>query len=175
MQSALSNCNSLTALPCASLYRLQNEDTSMIIDMFSKNQSNASCNSSYAYNSNVNVFADVENELQVVKQIMIDVLSNDSSKYDFFTIRCGNSTKSAQENTAVGYVILRKYLNRHELLYHFHLPNNDQHLANERAAIISLRLHPLYHNCSDSIFRNLAAKTDYNDFYFICARNVGSC
>lgn len=128
---------------------------------------------SFAYNSKINALADIDNEILVIKQIMADVLSNENSEYNFFTIRCGNSTKPVHENTAVGYVVLRKYLNRHELLYHFHLPNNDPHLENERAEIISLRLHPLYHNCCDVILRNLAAKTNYYDFYFIYARNVG--
>ncbi|XP_017959932.1 cilia- and flagella-associated protein 61 [Drosophila navojoa] len=160
-----------------SLFPLQNEDIDLIMDMFSDvnkpahERTYSSASVSYAYNSKINTLADIDNEILVIKQIMADVLSNKNSEYNFFTIRCGNSTRPVQENTAVGYVVLRKYLNRHELLYHFHLPNNDHHLENERAEIISLRLHPLYHNCCDVILRNLAAKTNYYDFYFIYARN----
>lgn len=131
-----------------------------------------SSDSSFSYNSKVNAFVNIDNEVQVIQQIMNDVLEKENSNYDVFTIRCGNSTKAAIHNTAIGFVILRKFLHYHELHYHYHLPNNDQHLDNERAEIISLRLHPLFSNCCDVILRNLAAKTRYFDFYFIYARNV---
>ncbi|XP_030555401.1 cilia- and flagella-associated protein 61 isoform X1 [Drosophila novamexicana] len=159
-----------------SLYRLESTDFDIVVDLAKGGQMfsdlrDLSSDSSFSYNSKVNAFVNIDNEVQVIQQIMNDVLEKENSNYDVFTIRCGNSTKAAIHNTAIGFVILRKFLHYHELHYHYHLPNNDQHLDNERAEIISLRLHPLFSNCCDVILRNLAAKTRYFDFYFIYARN----
>jgi len=130
--------------------------------------------SSFSYSSKVNTHEHSDNELRVIAQIMEDVLDNEDSEFDVFTIRCGNSTKPAKENTAIGFVIVRRFLYHHNLHKHYHLPKHDYHLSHERAEIISLKLHPLFNNSCDIIFRNLSAKTKYFDFYFFCGRKVSN-
>ncbi|XP_034480066.1 cilia- and flagella-associated protein 61 [Drosophila innubila] len=158
-----------------SLYRLQREDAD-IVQGLAKNfqleidKKGLSASSSFSYSSKVNTHAHSDNELIVIEQIMEDVLANDSSDFDVFTIRCGNSSKPAKENTAIGFVILRRFLYHDDLHRHYHLPKDDYHLVHERAEIISLKLHPLFHNSCDVIFRNLSGKTKYFDFYYFCAR-----
>lgn len=126
---------------------------------------------SFSYNSKVDSRAHVRNELWMIHKIMQDVLTNEDSEFDVFTIRCGNSSKPAKDNTTIGYVILRRFLHHAQLQQQYHLPRID-HLRSERAEIISLKIHPLFHNASDIIFRTLAAKTKYYDFYFIQPREV---
>lgn len=102
----------------------------------------------------------------VIEKIIEDVLENEDSEFDVFTIRCGNSSRPAKENTTIGYVILRRFLHHAQLHQQYHLPRND-HLRTERAEIISLKIHPLFNTASDIILRTLAAKTKYYDYYFI--------
>ncbi|EDW02631.1 cilia- and flagella-associated protein 61 [Drosophila grimshawi] len=157
------------------MYRLEKDDADRILNLamsghtFSEVKT-VSPASSFSFNPKADAFINIDHELQVIKHIITEVLDNESSEYDVFTIRCGDSNKSAKENTAIGFVILRKFLNHHELYFHYHLPKNDNHLNNQRAEIISLKLHPLFNDSSDVIFRILAAKTNYCDFYFIVAR-----
>lgn len=131
----------------------------------------AKSESSFSYNSKVDSRAHVRHELWVIEKIMHDVLTNKDSDFDVFTIRCGNSSRPAKDNTTIGYVILRRFLHHAQLQQQYHLPRIDQ-LRSARAEIISLKIHPLFNNASDIIFRTLAAKTNYYDFYFIQPREV---
>ncbi|KAH8407517.1 hypothetical protein KR222_004808, partial [Zaprionus bogoriensis] len=153
-----------------SLYRMEARDVetiqSLAVDAGNNEESRRS---SYSYNSKVNTKVHLHNELQVIEQIISDALQNEDSEFDVFTIRCGNSTKPREENTTVGYVILRRFLHHRELQQNYHVPRQD-HLSSERAEIISLKLHPLFNISCDVIFRNLAAQTKYFDFYYITAR-----
>ncbi|KAM8711239.1 hypothetical protein ACLKA7_000387 [Drosophila subpalustris] len=158
-----------------SLYRLQREDVEIVQEMamrlsLNTGKKSISESSSFSCSSKVNTHVHSDNEMMVIQQLMEDVLYNESSEFDFFTIRCGISSKPAKENTAIGYVILRRFLYHHDLHRHYHLSKRDPHLGHERAEIISLKLHPLFNNSCDAIFRNLSGKTQYFDFYYFCAR-----
>ncbi|ALC42280.1 CG30275, partial [Drosophila busckii] len=160
-----------------SLYKLEANDVETVQDLILGGSTQMTSSflypdSSFSYSSKVNAYADIEHELNVLNLIMTDVLNNDDTEYFAFTIRCGNSTKLAQENTIIGFVFLRPYNCHHELLHHYHLPNFDHHLKFHRAEILSLKLHPLFHISSDVIFRELAKNTNYFDFYFITSREV---
>ncbi|KAH8307392.1 hypothetical protein KR044_011244 [Drosophila immigrans] len=158
-----------------SLYRLEREDVETIqrlamnyqVDVDSKS---LSYSGSFSYSSKVNTHAHTDNEVRVIEQIMEDVLENPLSEFDVFTIRCGNSCKPAHENTPIGFVIVRRFLYHRDLLRHYHLPKYDHHLDQGRAEIITLKLHPLFNNSCDLIFRSLAGRTNYFDFYFFCCR-----
>lgn len=127
--------------------------------------------SSYLYSRKVDSRTRERNELSVIEKIMKDVLENVDSEFDVFTIRCGNSSRPAKENTTIGYVILRRFLHHAQLQQQYHLPRID-HPRAEHAEIISLRIHPLFNSASDIILRTLAAKTKYFDFFFIEPREV---
>lgn len=130
--------------------------------------------SSVSYCSKVNLRAEVENELIVLDAIMKDVLENEYSDFYMFTIRCGNSTKPANENTSVGFVVVRQFHDHSKLYDHYNLSRREAHLDRLRAEIISLRLHPLFIVSSSLILRELAKKTNFYDFYFITPFSV-SC
>lgn len=157
----------------SSLYRLEAEDVPVIesLALDSSRHGDDTTRSSFSYNSKVDAFAQTRKQIWVIKQIMQDVLQNEDSEFDVFTIRCGNSSRPANENTTIGYVILRRFMHHSDLQYHYHLPQYD-HLRNERAEIISLKLHPLFNNACDVILRSLAAMTKYYDYYFIERRKV---
>nr|XP_044251728.1 cilia- and flagella-associated protein 61 isoform X1 [Drosophila takahashii] len=157
-----------------SLYKLAKEDVSVVHKMAlgnlkSEENSPESSTSSFSYCSKVNERAELDHELHVLDAIMKDVLENEFSEYAMFTIRCGNSTRSAKENTSIGFVVLRQFHSHDKLFDHYHLPRHDNHLNGRRAEIISLRLHPLFLVSADLIFRDLARKTNFYDFYFISA------
>ncbi|XP_034109209.1 cilia- and flagella-associated protein 61 isoform X1 [Drosophila albomicans] len=160
-----------------SLYRLEREDVETVqrlamdlkIDFESKS---ISYSSSFSYSSKVNTHVHTDNEVRVIEQIMEDVLENPHSEFDVFTIRCGNSSKPAHDNTPIGFVIVRRFLYHRDLLLHYHLPKDDHHLDHERAEIITLKLHPLFNNSCDLIFRSLAGRTNYFDYYFFCGRKA---
>ncbi|XP_023037946.1 cilia- and flagella-associated protein 61 [Drosophila willistoni] len=160
-----------------SLYALEEEDATVIRNMilgsaepFQSVTSSDASSCSFSYASKINEYAQVEHEWQIVNEIIKDVLFNKLSEFYFYTIRCGNSTKPAKENTIIGFVILRRFYNHHELFYHYHLPKYEDHLTHSRAEIISLKLQPLFHMSSETIFRHLARETNFFDFYFIYSR-----
>lgn len=157
-----------------SLYRLHVGDVQTILSLAmdsSRHGGDDTTRSSFSYNSKVDSHVHSRNEISVIEQIMQDVLQNKDSEFDVFTIRCGNSSRPAKENTTIGYVILRRFLHHAELQFNYHLPQHD-HLRSQRAEIISLKLHPLFNNTCDIILRTLAATTKYYDFYFIEGRKV---
>ncbi|XP_044317967.1 uncharacterized protein LOC108043048 isoform X2 [Drosophila rhopaloa] len=155
-----------------SLYKLQKEDVSVVHTLALGKLSNEAISrdstaSSFSYCSKINERAELEHETHVLDAIMKDVLENEFSEFAVFTIRCGNSTKSAKENTSIGFVVLRQFHSHGQLFDHYHLPKHDTHLQRLRAEIISLRLHPLFVVSADLIFRDLARKTNFYDFFFI--------
>ncbi|EDV37603.1 uncharacterized protein Dana_GF13533 [Drosophila ananassae] len=155
-----------------SLYKLQKEDVSVVHSLSLGNTTELgspaeSDSSSVSYCSKVNLRAEVENELVVLDAIMKDVLENEFSDFYVFTIRCGNSTKPANENTSVGFVVVRQFHDHSKLYDHYNLSRREAHLDRLRAEIISLRLHPLFIVSSGLILRELAKKTNFYDFYFI--------
>ncbi|XP_052841054.1 cilia- and flagella-associated protein 61 isoform X2 [Drosophila gunungcola] len=157
-----------------SLYKLRKEDVSVVhtlaVGILAKEISSPdSTASSFSYCSKINERAELEHELHVLDAIMKDVLEKEFSEFAVFTIRCGNSTKSAKQNTSIGFVVLRQFHCHGQLFDHYHLPKHDTHLNRLRAEIISLRLHPLFVSSGDLIFRDLARKTNFYDFYFISA------
>ncbi|XP_017077747.1 cilia- and flagella-associated protein 61 isoform X2 [Drosophila eugracilis] len=155
-----------------SLYKLEKEDVSVVHHLALGNLPNEvvtsdSSGTRVSYCSKVDERADIDHELHTLDAIMKDVLENEFSEFAVFTIRCGNSTKSARENTSIGFVVLRQFHSHAKLLEHYDLPMHDNHLERRRAEIISLRLHPLFVVGADLIFRDLARKTNFFDFYFI--------
>lgn len=160
-----------------SLYKLQKEDVSVVHSLSLGNTTELgspaeSDSSSVSYCSKVNLRAEVENELVVLDAIMKDVLENEFSDFYVFTIRCGNSTKPANENTSVGFVVVRQFHDHSKLYDHYNLSRREAHLDRLRAEIISLRLHPLFIVSSGLILRELAKKTNFYDFYFITSFSV---
>ncbi|XP_001360498.2 cilia- and flagella-associated protein 61 isoform X1 [Drosophila pseudoobscura] len=163
-----------------SLYELQKEDVAVIqalavgpsvSDVKSDGSFGSSTGSSFSYTSKINESAELKNEIEVITAVMKDVLENELSEFAVYTIRCGNSAKAARENTAIGFVVLRQFRSHHHLHYHYHLPRHQNYLNFLRAEIISLRLHPLFMISSDLIFRDLAMKTSYRDYYFVSSPN----
>ncbi|XP_017024545.1 cilia- and flagella-associated protein 61 isoform X1 [Drosophila kikkawai] len=156
-----------------SIYEMTKDDMPVVLslaigNMSEKNHTSLSSeNASVTYCSKVNERAELEHELRVLEDIMMDVLENEFSEFLVFTIRCGNSTKSIERNTPIGYVVLRQFHSHSKLFDHYHLPRQENHLDHLRAEIISLRLHPLFLVSSAQIFRDLARKTNFFDFYFI--------
>ncbi|KAH8370674.1 hypothetical protein KR093_004626 [Drosophila rubida] len=160
-----------------SLYRLEKEDVETIRRLalnlkIDGDHAIMSYSSSFSYSSKVNTQVHADNEVHVIEQIMTDVLENPHSEFDVFTIRCGNSSRPAHENTSIGFVIIRRFLYHADLLRHYHLPKDDYHLEHERAEIITLKLHPLFYNSCDLIFRSLAGRTNYFDYYFFFCRKA---
>ncbi|KAH8284805.1 hypothetical protein KR054_001226, partial [Drosophila jambulina] len=162
-----------------SIYQMTKDDVQVVLDLAVGNlpkkhvpQSLTSSSESVSYLSHVNERAELEHELQVLEDIMTDVLENEFSEFTVFTIRCGNSTKSIEHNTPIGYVVLRQFPSYSKLFAHYHLPRQENHLDHLRAEIISLRLHPLFSVSSAQIFRDLARKTNFFDFYFISSFHV---
>ncbi|XP_050743585.1 cilia- and flagella-associated protein 61 isoform X2 [Drosophila biarmipes] len=157
-----------------SLYKLEKEDVSLVHKMALGNldkdvHSADSSSSSFSYCSKINEREELEHELRFLDAIMKDVLENEFSEFSVFTIRCGNSTRPAKENTSIGFVVLRQFHSYAKLFDHYHLPRHDNHLDRRRAEIIAVRLHPLFLVSADLIFRDLARKTNFCDFYFISA------
>ncbi|KAH8402349.1 hypothetical protein KR009_011514 [Drosophila setifemur] len=153
-----------------SLYKLEKEDVDEVRALMLGNlaaEPAGSEVSSVTYCSKVNEREELENEIQTLNGIMKDVLENEFSEFAVFTIRCGNSSRPARENTSVGFVVLRQFHNLNKLYDHYNLSKHEFSLDRLRAEIISLRLHPLFMVSSDLIFRDLARKTNYYDFYFI--------
>ncbi|XP_017054423.1 cilia- and flagella-associated protein 61 isoform X2 [Drosophila ficusphila] len=159
-----------------SLYKLRKEDVAVVHNLAlgslaKERHSATTTSSSFSYCSKINERAELDQELHVLDAIMKDVLENELSDFAVFTIRCGNSTKAVHQNTPIGFVVLRPFLNHSQLFNHYHLPEHDSHLSGRRAEIISLRLHPLFLVSADLIFRDLARKTNFYDFFFISAFN----
>ncbi|KAH8305921.1 hypothetical protein KR018_004134 [Drosophila ironensis] len=159
-----------------SLYKLRREDVSVVLGLASSNMDDpkpgtGSQGSSVSYCSKVNENLDTENELDVLRAIMKEVLDTNFSQFSVFTIRVGNSTKSAKENTPVGFVVLRQFHDHNKLHDHYYLPKLEAHLDRLRAQIISLRIHPLFMGSADLIFRDLAKKTNFYDFYSITSNS----
>ncbi|KAH8389744.1 hypothetical protein KR200_000871 [Drosophila serrata] len=155
-----------------SIYEMTKEDVPVVLKLVvgslaEKGHSPSYSSEGVSYCAMVNERAELENEMRVLEDIMADVLENEFSEFSVFTIRCGNSTKSIEHNTPIGYVVLRQFHNHSKLFDHYHLPRQENHLDHLRAEIISLRLHPLFLVSSAQIFRDLARKTNYFDFYFI--------
>ncbi|KMY95857.1 cilia- and flagella-associated protein 61 isoform X2 [Drosophila simulans] len=155
-----------------SLYKLEKEDVAHVHNLAlgnlpSSTQTPNSSSSSFSYCSKVNEREELEHELHVLDAIMKDVLENEFSEFAVFTIRCGISTRSVRENTAIGFVIVREFHNHDKLFEHYHLPRQEYQLNRRRAEIISLRLHPLFLVSAGLIFRDLARKTSFYDYYFI--------
>lgn len=138
----------------------------------SNTQTPNSSSSSFSYCSKVNEREELEHELHVLDAIMKDVLENEFSEFAVFTIRCGISTRSVRENTAIGFVIVREFHSHEKLFEHYHLPKQEYQLNRRRAEIISLRLHPLFLVSAGLIFRDLARKTSFYDYYFIHSVDV---
>ncbi|EDW56825.1 GM15944 [Drosophila sechellia] len=155
-----------------SLYKLEKEDVAHVHNLAlgnlpSNTQTPNSSSSSFSYCSKVNEREELEHELHVLDAIMKDVLENEFSEFAVFTIRCGISTRSVRENTAIGFVIVREFHSHDKLFEHYHLPKQEFQLNRRRAEIISLRLHPLFLVSAGLIFRDLARKTSFYDYYFI--------
>ncbi|KAH8327104.1 hypothetical protein KR074_002746, partial [Drosophila pseudoananassae] len=155
-----------------SLYKLEKDDVSVVHSLSLGNTTEVgspagSNSSSVSYCSKINLREETENELVVLDAIMKDVLENEYSDFHVFTIRCGNSTKPAKENTSVGFVVVRQFHDHSKLFDHYNLSRREAHLDRLRAEIISLRLHPLFIVSSSLILRELAKKTHFYDFYFI--------
>ncbi|KAH8234415.1 hypothetical protein KR038_009519, partial [Drosophila bunnanda] len=155
-----------------SIYEMTKEDVKVVLDLAvgnlpDKTRSPSFSSEGVSYCSMVNERAELEHELRVLEDIMTDVLENKFSEFSVFTIRCGNSKKSIKHNTPIGYVVLRQFHSHSKLFDHYHLPRQENHLDHVRAEIISLRLHPLFLVSSEQVFRDLARKTNFFDFYFI--------
>lgn len=156
-----------------SMYKMTKEDVPVVHSLALGNlpdkdhSSGSSDNVSMSYCSKIIERADLEHELHTLDKIMKDVLENEFSEFAVFTIRCGNSTRSIRHNTPIGYVVIRQFHSYSKLFDHYHLSKQEKHLDRLRAEIISLRLHPLFLGSSDQIFRDLARKTNFYDFYFI--------
>ncbi|KAH8253481.1 hypothetical protein KR032_005678, partial [Drosophila birchii] len=155
-----------------SIYEMTKDDMQVVLDLAVGNRPEKTVSPSMSsegvsYCSMVNERAELEHELRVLESIMIDVLENEFSEFSVFTIRCGNSSKSIKHNTPIGYVVLRQFHSHSKLFDHYHLPRQENHLDHLRAEIISLRLHPLFSVSAAQIFRDLARKTNFFDFYFI--------
>ncbi|XP_030387028.1 cilia- and flagella-associated protein 61 [Scaptodrosophila lebanonensis] len=155
-----------------SVYRIEPTDVQMIqkfaLDGYSPEINSVGSSTSYA--SKINEYGYVEREYKLLNQIMNSVLYHHHSEFSIWTIRCGDSTKPASENTLIGFVVLKLFRNRHQLYHHYHVPKYDTHQSHECAEIITLRLHPLFRIWSDIIFRDLASKTNYHDFFYISSR-----
>lgn len=67
------------------------------------------------YSSHISISGDDEDQLQydlkVVLAILENIFQDPCSKYQCFTIKCGDSAKSGEDNVTVGFVILRQGYN----------------------------------------------------------------
>ncbi|XP_037895350.1 cilia- and flagella-associated protein 61-like [Glossina fuscipes] len=104
------------------------------------------------------------------------ILENSCSSYQCFTIRCGNSTKPPDENSLIGFVIIKPFLYNISLHKHYILPKTDENVNLFNAELLALKLHPFFHNQADVIFRELARQTYYRQFYYFKpSRSMAVC
>ncbi|KAI8127370.1 Cilia- and flagella-associated protein 61 [Lucilia cuprina] len=105
---------------------------------------------------------DLEQTLKILKHIFEDRFS----VYKCFTIRCGDACKSIDNNTMVGFVIVKPfhlscYLNKQ---YHVYKEGELQNFS--KAELVILKLHPFFQFQADFIFRELSRQTSYTHFYY---------
>uniref|UniRef100_A0A1A9Z0I7 DUF4821 domain-containing protein n=1 Tax=Glossina pallidipes TaxID=7398 RepID=A0A1A9Z0I7_GLOPL len=94
------------------------------------------------------------------------ILENSCSSYQCFTIRCGNSIKPPDQNSLIGFVVIKPFVYNISLHKHYILPKTDETVNLFNAELVALKLHPFFHNQADVIFRELARQTHYRQFYY---------
>uniref|UniRef100_A0A1A9X2Z5 DUF4821 domain-containing protein n=1 Tax=Glossina brevipalpis TaxID=37001 RepID=A0A1A9X2Z5_9MUSC len=102
---------------------------------------------------------------KTVKAYLELILEDPTSSYECFTIRCGNSTKPPDENSLIGFVVIKPFLYNCSLHKHYILPKADENVNLFSAELLALKLHPFFHNQADVIFRELGRQTHYRQFY----------
>ncbi|XP_073848569.1 cilia- and flagella-associated protein 61-like [Musca autumnalis] len=119
--------------------------------------------------SHISIIADDEDQLQydlrVVMAIVENIFSDPFSKYQCFTIKCGDSTQSKEQNVTVGFVILRPFSAIANLEKHFLVPKLSEDPTRNVAELMILKLHPLFHFQADVVFRELARQSNCWHFY----------
>uniref|UniRef100_A0A1A9V8M9 DUF4821 domain-containing protein n=1 Tax=Glossina austeni TaxID=7395 RepID=A0A1A9V8M9_GLOAU len=104
------------------------------------------------------------------------ILENSCSSYECFTIRCGNSIKPPDQNSLIGFVVVKPFPYNTCLHKHYILPKTDETVNLFNAELVALKLHPFFHNQADVIFRELARQTHYRQFYYFKpSHSAGVC
>ncbi|XP_067630104.1 cilia- and flagella-associated protein 61-like isoform X2 [Eurosta solidaginis] len=106
-------------------------------------------------------------ETRLVQAVLADVFDNPNSDYHFLTIRCGDSMRSMESTTIVGFVIIRPFYRQVELGYKYYFMLNELSFKRTPGEIVLLRLHPNFMWESDAIFRHISCATGYWEFYYL--------
>ncbi|XP_013110105.2 cilia- and flagella-associated protein 61-like [Stomoxys calcitrans] len=166
------------------LFPVRKEDTEAIQQLLSKEtpetmamprkmwrQSRMSTIASRMTATTSNIYLNIDNEnqmqydMEVVMSILENIFQEPFSKYQSFTIKCGDSTKAEQENVLVGFVLLRPFNSSWCLEEHFILTKSKEEPMDNIAEIMIFKLHPLFHYQADVIFRELARISNNWHFY----------
>ncbi|KAM7343044.1 cilia- and flagella-associated protein 61-like [Cochliomyia hominivorax] len=107
-----------------------------------------------------------QHDLDHVTDILKHIFEDPFSEYAGYTIRCGDSSRPKQDNTIVGFVIVRPFHLNYYLRKHFHIYGEDEFQNFLKAEVIILKIHPFFHFQSDLIFRELSRQTCYRCFYY---------
>ncbi|XP_065369067.1 cilia- and flagella-associated protein 61-like [Calliphora vicina] len=105
-------------------------------------------------------------DLQQVSDILKSIFKDPFSVYKCFTIRCGDSTRSEDDNKLVGFVIVRPFHLSYYLRKHYHVNNGDEFQNFFKAELVILKLHHFFCFQADLIFHELARQTNYYYFYY---------
>ncbi|XP_011293922.1 cilia- and flagella-associated protein 61-like isoform X1 [Musca domestica] len=120
--------------------------------------------------SHISLIADDEDQLQydlrIVTAILENIFSDPFSKYQCFTIKCGDSTQPKEKNVLVGFIILRPFTSNSNLEKHFLVPKLKEDPICNIAEVMILKLHPIFHFQSDVVFRELARQSNCWHFYY---------